>query len=125
MIPTVFTSSFHYFEGPKRVYSAAVIGTIASIAPTLGPVIGGWITDAVDWHWLFYVNLLPGAAITAAVPFLIDIDKPDLSLLKGAEYLGIALMAVDLGTPEYTVEEGTRWNWFDDETLRHAPRNRL
>src|SRR5499433_4289842 len=41
MIPTMFTSSFHYFHGPRRVYSAAVIGTIASVAPTLGPVVGG------------------------------------------------------------------------------------
>ena len=60
MIPTVFTSSFHYFQGQRRVYSAAVVGTIASVAPTLGPVIGGWITDTLDWHWLFYVNLVPG-----------------------------------------------------------------
>jgi len=37
MIPTVFTSSFHYFQGPRRVYAAAVVGSIASIAPTLGP----------------------------------------------------------------------------------------
>jgi DHA2 family multidrug resistance protein len=53
MIPTVFTSSFHYFQGTRRVYSAAVIGTIASVAPTLGPVIGGWITDTLNWRWLF------------------------------------------------------------------------
>jgi DHA2 family multidrug resistance protein len=120
MIPTVFTSSFHYFQGSKRVYSAAVIGTIASIAPTLGPVIGGWITDAVNWHWLFYVNLLPGLAITLLVPALVDIDKPDLSLLRGADYIGIALMAVGLGTLEYTLEEGTRWNWFGDATIRQT-----
>ncbi len=37
-----------------------MVGTIASVAPTLGPVIGGWITDTLNWHWLFYVNLLPG-----------------------------------------------------------------
>src|SRR5579875_2495681 len=59
MIPTVFTSSFHFFEGPRRVYAAAVVGTIASMAPTLGPVIGGWITDTLSWQWLFYVNLIP------------------------------------------------------------------
>jgi len=53
MIPTMFTSSFHFFQGPRRVYSAAVVGTIASIAPVLGPVIGGWITDNWNWHWLF------------------------------------------------------------------------
>jgi MFS transporter, DHA2 family, multidrug resistance protein len=118
MVPTVFTSSFHYFQGPRRVYSAAVIGTIASVAPTLGPVIGGWITDALDWHWLFYVNLVPGIVITLLIPFLVDIDKPDLSLLGEADYPGIVLMAVFLGTLEYVLEEGARWNWFDDFTIK-------
>jgi MFS transporter, DHA2 family, multidrug resistance protein len=118
MIPTVFTSSFHYFQGPRRVYSAAVIGTIASVAPTLGPVIGGWITDTLNWRWLFYVNLAPGLAIAVLIPFLVKIDKPDLSLLKEADYPGIALMAIGLGTLEYVLEEGSRWNWFDDATIR-------
>jgi DHA2 family multidrug resistance protein len=118
MIPTVFTSSFHYFQGPRRVYSAAVIGTIASVAPTLGPVIGGWITDTLNWHWLFYINLVPGLVITALVPLLVKIDEPDLSLLKETDYPGIVLMAIALGTLEYVLEEGARWNWFDDETIR-------
>jgi len=117
MIPTVFTSSFHYFAGPRRIYAAAVVGTIASIAPTLGPVIGGWITDTLDWHWLFYINLVPGLAVALAVPLLVDIDKPDLSLLKGADYAGIVLMAIALGNAEYFLEEGARWNWFDDRTI--------
>jgi len=118
MIPTMFTSSFHFFQGPRRVYSAAVVGTIASVAPTLGPVIGGWITDTLDWHWLFYVNLLPGIAVTILAAVLVKIDEPDLKLLKGADYPGIALMAIALGTLEYVLEEGSRWNWFDDQTIR-------
>jgi DHA2 family multidrug resistance protein len=117
MIPTVFTSSFHFFQGSRRVYSAAVIGTIASVAPTLGPVIGGWITDTLNWHWLFYINLLPGAAIAIAIPFLVKIDEPDFSLLRGADYLGMGLMAVGLGSLQYVLEEGARWNWFDDTTI--------
>jgi DHA2 family multidrug resistance protein len=117
MIPAVFTSSFHYFQGQKRVYAAAVIGAIASIAPTLGPVIGGWITDTLNWRWLFYVNVVPGILVTALVPFLVRIDEPDFSLLKDADYLGIALMAAALGSLEYVLEEGSRWNWFDDGTI--------
>jgi len=118
MIPTVFTSSFHYFQGQRRVYSAAVIGTIASIAPTLGPVIGGWVTDTLNWRWLFYINLVPGIIITLLVPFLVKIDEPDLSLIKEADYPGIVLMAASLGCLEYVLEEGARWNWFDDATIR-------
>ena len=92
--------------------------SIAAIAPTLGPVIGGWITDTLNWHWLFYVNLIPGIAITVLVPMLVRIDQPNLSLLRGADYPGIVLMAVGLGTLEYVLEEGTRWNWFSDQTIR-------
>jgi DHA2 family multidrug resistance protein len=118
MIPTVFTSSFHYFRGKRVVYAAAVIGTIASIAPTLGPIIGGWITDTLTWRWLFYVNLVPGLLVTIGVALLVDIDTPDLKLLKGADYLGIALMALFLGSLEYVLEEGARWNWLSDHTIR-------
>src|SRR5499425_363234 len=120
MIPTMFTSSFYFFQGPRRVYSAAVVGTIASVAPTLGPVIGGWITDTLDWHWLFYVNLLPGVVITVLTVLLVRIDEPDWTLLKNADYPGIALMAIALGTLEYVLEEGSRWNWFDDRTIRNC-----
>ncbi len=117
MIPIVFTSSLYYFQGAKRVYAAAVVGTIASVAPTLGPVIGGYITDALNWHWLFYVNLLPGLLVTVLVALMVKIDEPNLSLLRGADYLGIVLMALGLGTLEYFLEEGTRWNWFSDSTI--------
>jgi DHA2 family multidrug resistance protein len=117
MIPTVFTSTFHYFPGQKRVYAAAVVGTIASIAPTLGPVIGGYITDALNWHWLFYVNLIPGILVTIFSAMLVDIDRPNLKLLREADYIGIVLMALGLGTLEYVLEEGTRWNWFSDSTI--------
>ena len=117
MIPTVFTSSFHYFQGPRRVYAAAVVGTIASIAPTLGPVVGGYITDALNWHWLFYINLIPGLLVALGVALLVDIDKADLKLLGDADYPGIVLMAIALGTLEYVLEEGTRWDWFSDDTI--------
>jgi DHA2 family multidrug resistance protein len=118
MIPTAFTAAFFYFTGQQRVVAAAIIGGLSSLAPTLGPTIGGWITENYSWHWLFFVNLLPGAFIAIAVPMLVKIDRPDLSVLKGADYAGIALMAIFLGTLEYTLEEGPRWDWLGDETIK-------
>ena len=121
MIPTVFTSSFHYFQGPSRVYSAAVIGTIASIAPTLGPVIGGWITDSLGWHWLFYVNVLPGMVIAALAPFLVrDRQTGSAASARVRIIPASLLMAICLGTLEYVLEDGTRWNWFDDTTIKNC-----
>jgi MFS transporter, DHA2 family, multidrug resistance protein len=118
MIPTVFTTAFIYFNGNQRIIAAATVGAISSLAPTLGPTIGGWITDSYSWHWLFFVNLAPGVFVAVVVPILVRIDKPNLSLLKGADYVGMVLMAVCLGCLEYTLEEGERWDWFSDETIR-------
>jgi len=118
MIPTVFTTAFVYFAGQQRVIAAAVIGSISSLAPTLGPTIGGWITENYSWHWLFFINLVPGIFVAVVVPMLVRIDRPNLALLRGADYPGIALLALFLGCLEYTLEEGPRWDWFGDATIR-------
>ncbi len=118
MIPTVFTTAFFYFAGHQRVIAAAVIGALSSLAPTLGPTIGGWITDHYSWHWLFFINLIPGIFVSVAVPMLVRVDKPNLKLLKDADYPGMVLMALFLGCLEYTLEEGPRWDWFGDDTIR-------
>jgi DHA2 family multidrug resistance protein len=117
MIPLVFTTAFAFFAGPQRVIAAATVGGLASLAPSLGPTIGGWITDHYSWHWLFFVNLVPGVFVTIAVPMLVHVDRPDRSLLRAADYLGIVLLAVSLGCLEYTLEEGPRWDWLDDPVI--------
>jgi DHA2 family multidrug resistance protein len=118
MIPTVFTTAFVYFQGNQRMIAAAVIGALGSLAPTFGPTVGGWITENYSWHWLFFVNLIPGIFVAVVVPMLVRIDKADFSLLKGADYLGMVLMAAFLGCLEYTLEEGARWDWLDDPEIR-------
>jgi DHA2 family multidrug resistance protein len=117
MIPLVFTTAFAFFTGPQRVLAAATVGGLASLAPTLGPTVGGWITDHYSWHWLFFVNLLPGLFVTIMVPLYVRVDKPDPTLLRGADYLGIGLLALFLGCLEYTLEEGPRWDWLDDPVI--------
>ncbi len=120
MIPTCFTAAFFYFQGSQRVIAAAVIGAISSLAPTLGPTVGGWLTDHYSWHWLFFVNLVPGLFVSIVVPILVRIDKPDLSLLKKGDYIGIALLALFLGCFEYVLEDGQRWDWLEDADIRLA-----
>ena len=59
-----------------------------------------------------------GAFVAVAVPLLVRIDRPNFGLLRGADYVGMALMAIFLGCLEYTLEEGPRWDWFGDDTIR-------
>ncbi len=118
MIPTVVSTAFAFFPGKRIIAASAAIGAMASLAPTLGPTIGGWITDNYSWHWLFFINVVPGVFISIVVPMLVKIDKPDLSLLRGADYAGILFMALFLGCLEYVLEEGPRYEWLGDDTIR-------
>ena len=53
----------HPVPGRKRTLITVLIGLIATMAPTLGPTLGGWLTQTMSWHWLFLVNVLPGAVV--------------------------------------------------------------
>ena len=64
MVPTVFASAYFVFQGPRQKFIAPVVGLIATLAPTIGPTIGGYLTDAYSWHWLFFINVIPGIVVT-------------------------------------------------------------
>lgn len=115
MIPTVFASAFRMF--PKRPPSV-IIGLIATLAPAIGPSVGGYLTETYSWHWLFLINLIPGLVVAGAVWTLIDIDRADWSLLKTVDLFGLLSMAVFLGSLEYVVEEGPRYDWLQDPSIR-------
>lgn len=115
MIPTVFATSFSLFPPEKRAGVSVMIGLVATMAPTLGPTLGGWLTQSFSWHWLFLANVLPGIAVTSLVWTLVDVDKPNPALRRGFDFLGLGLMAAFLGSLEFVVEEGPRQDWFEDE----------
>jgi DHA2 family multidrug resistance protein len=117
MIPTAFATGFTLFTGKKRAIIPATLGLLGSLAPTIGPTLGGRITDLFSWHWLFFVNVVPGTIIAIAITFIGKVDEPEPALLRGFDLLGLVLLAAFLGCFEYVLEEGYRWNWFDDGTI--------
>lgn len=118
MVPTVFATGFALFQGRKQALIPAILGIVSTLAPTIGPTLGGWITETASWHWLFFLNIVPGIVISIAIPILARVDEPDLDLLRVVDLIGVALLAVFLGAFEYVVEEGPRWDWFDDDLIR-------
>lgn len=117
MIPTVFASTYIMFPPEKRPLVTVAIGLVATMGPTLGPTLGGYITQVFSWHWLFLVNIIPGALVALSVWKLVDIDKPDFSLLKNIDFIGIILLALCLGSLQYVLEEGNRYDWFSDHSI--------
>lgn len=120
MIPSVFAAAFTIFPPSKRAVVSPMIGLVATLAPTIGPTIGGYLSHAFSWHWLFLVNVLPGIFVAVATWTLIDFDKPEYSLFKKFDWTGLASMAVFLGSMEYFLEEGNTKGWFDDNNITIA-----
>src|SRR6185312_2796429 len=117
MIPTVFASAYTIFPRSKFHIVAPIIGLVATLAPTIGPTVGGYITDMMSWHWLFFINVVPGIIITAGVLALIDFDQPNFPLLAHFDWWGLLFMGGFLGALEYVLEEGPQYEWLQDTSV--------
>jgi DHA2 family multidrug resistance protein len=117
MIPTVFASAYTVFPRSKFNIVGPIIGLVATLAPTIGPTVGGYITDAMSWHWLFFVNIFPGILITIGVLALVDFDEPHFALLERFDWVGLITMGGFLGSLEYVLEEGPQYEWLQDTSV--------
>src|SRR5438876_10547546 len=117
MIPTVFASAYTVFPRSKFHIVGPIIGLVATLAPTIGPTVGGIITDMMSWHWLFFINIVPGIGITIGVWMLVDFDQPNFGLLDRFDWFGLVAMAGFLGSLEYVLEEGPQYEWLQDTSV--------
>src|SRR5256884_6301378 len=117
MIPTVFASAYTVFPRSKFYIVGPIIGLVATLAPTIGPTVGGLITDLMSWHWLFFINTIPGIIITVGVLALVDFDRPNFGLLDRFDWFGLVAMAGFLGSLEYVLEEGPQYEWLQDTSV--------
>lgn len=117
MIPTVFASTYMIFPKSKQNGASVMIGLIATMAPTIGPTLGGYLTQSMSWHWLFLINVGPGVLVALVVAATMKIDKGDRSLLRGFDLSGLFAMAVFLGSLEYVLDEGPKDDWFDERAI--------
>ena len=117
MIPTVFAVGFMLFSGKQRAMIPAILGLVSVLAPTLGPTVGGLITEYINWRWIFFINIVPGIAVTALAIRFLRVDRADPAMLRRIDWLHLLAMAVFLGGLQYVLEEGPRLDWFGDSTI--------
>jgi DHA2 family multidrug resistance protein len=117
MIPTVFAIAFTAFPPERRMMAGTVMGLIVSLAPMIGPTLGGHLTDLLNWRWLFFINVVPGIAVLFLVGRFGDFDRGDPSLAKGFDWFGLVSMAVFLVSMQYVLEEGASKSWFEDDRI--------
>ena len=112
LIPAVFTAVFLLF--PRRLHAVATTigGVVAVLAPTVGPVVGGWITETWSWPWLFLINVIPGMIVISVTPFLLprqDTDFAELAKLDGGS---LVLLAAALAGLEIGLKEAPHHGWL-------------
>ncbi|MGA8533696.1 MAG: DHA2 family efflux MFS transporter permease subunit [Candidatus Tumulicola sp.] len=86
------------------------------VGPALGPVLGGWITDNWNWHWVFFINLPVGIAAASLIWFYLR--NPEEPHYKKLDYIGLGLMTLGLASMQFVLEQGQQYDWFDDGNIR-------
>jgi DHA2 family multidrug resistance protein len=87
------------------------------IAPTIGPAVGGYLTQTYSWHWIFLINVIPGIAVCLAVSWFVGGEKAKWSELRHIDYTTIVLAALFLGSLELLLKEVPNRSWHDELIL--------
>jgi len=109
------------FPLERRGVAMAVYGMGVVLAPIIGPVLGGWITDNYSWHWIFLINI-PVGLLSIALTTSLVFDPPNfkrLSLKEGGrfDYMGIGILTLGLASLEIVLDEGQRSDWFSSNFI--------
>jgi DHA2 family multidrug resistance protein len=112
LIPLVFSAVFLMFgDGRARVRATMIAGVMAMLAPTLGPTVGGFITDRYSWHWLFLINVPAGIVVAGVVVWLVSIDRAEGRWGGGTDLAAAPLLAVFLGGLQVVLSEAPSQGW--------------
>ncbi len=112
LIPLVFSAVFLMFPVRQQAAATTIAGALAVLAPTLGPTIGGYITQTYDWSWLFLVNIGPGILSLLIAALCIARQPADRSIFKQMDWLGVLFLALSLTALEIGLKEGPKQGWF-------------
>jgi DHA2 family multidrug resistance protein len=111
LIPLVFSAVFLLFPVDRQSLPTTLAGGLAVLAPTLGPTVGGYITQTFSWHWLFMVNVLPGIIAWAIAAKNLRRDQVQHSLLKQIDWMSVILMIMGLSSFQIAMKKGAKEGW--------------
>ena len=108
------------FPPEKRGMAFALYGVTVIVAPTIGPTLGGWLTDNYSWRWIFFINLPVGILALLLVLRLID-DPPWAKRVSGAiariDYIGVSLLILGVGALQIMLDKGQEDDWFGSQFI--------
>jgi len=112
LIPSVFSAVFMLLPQRGRATATTLAGLLAVLAPTLGAIVAGWITETFSWHWLFLINVAPGIVAAIAAALFLPREQPDREAAGRLDWLALLLLAIALGDflADIDADRGKRCN---------------
>lgn len=117
LIPTAMTIIATRLPPHQQPIGTAMFGVTAILGPVLGPLIGGWLTESISWHYAFFLNLPVGVLLVTLLLIGLPHQKAHLADLLRADWLGIIGLALGLGGLTVVLEEGQREQWFQSSEI--------
>jgi DHA2 family multidrug resistance protein len=111
LIPSVFSAVFLLFPERQQAIATTVGGVLAVLAPTVGPLAGGWITATYSWPWLFLVNVGPGIVTALVAARCLPVERADLGHARHLDLAALGLMALSLAALEIALKRAPQDGW--------------
>ncbi len=118
LIPLSFQIILTLMPEKQKPLGLTLFGLTITLAPTLGPSLGGWLTDQYSWRSIFFINLVPGLFMMLALNFGLAQAKTNFALLKKLDITSLICLIVGLSGMTYILEEGPKKDWFDSVSIR-------
>ncbi len=111
LIPSVFSAVFLLFPVRQQGIATTLAGVLAVLAPSVGPLVGGWITQTYSWPWLFLINVGPGIVAVAIAARFLPREAGEYTHARTIDLPGLLMMAVALAALELGLKNAPEHGW--------------
>ncbi len=118
LIPLSFQIILTMMPEKQKALGLTIFGLTVTLAPTLGPSLGGWLTDEYGWRSIFFINLIPGILMILALNYGLVAEKLKLEKLKNLDWVSLFCLIIGLSGMTYILEDGPKKDWFDSINIR-------
>ena len=119
LIPIVFSAVFLLFPVRVQGLATTIAGVAAVLAPTIGPIVGGWVTQSYSWHWLFRINIAPGIVAAIGVAWLLrgHAAVERAGTRRAIDIMALILLAASLVALQIGLKDAPGYGWGDGHVL--------
>src|SRR5258708_32010167 len=116
MIPLSQSLLLNNYPDDRKNLALALLMMVTIVAPVLGPILGGWITDNWNWAWIFYINVPVGVVATLLTAALLRGRETSTARVP-ADFVGIGLLALGIGSLQIMLDRGKDLDWFPSAAI--------